>query len=216
MKRIHSLTSLLALTLVGVLPAAKAQNTETQEAGRAEEQTSRAERSAAERNGPSDPLENLKFRNLGPAAGGGRVTAVVGVPGQPNVYYVGAAAGGVFRTNDGGLSWKPIFEKEAVASVGAIALAPSNPNVVWVGTGEANIRNDISGGRGVYVSTDGGNSWRFAGLKDAGQVSSIVVDPNDPNKVFVGAIGHAWGPNQERGVFRTSDGGKTWQKVLYI
>ena len=216
MKRIHSLTSLLALTLVGVLPAAKAQNTEPQEAGRAEEQTSRAERSAAERNGPSDPLENLKFRNLGPAAGGGRVTAVVGVPGQPNVYYVGAAAGGVFRTNDGGLSWKPIFEKEAVASVGAIALAPSNPNVVWVGTGEANIRNDISGGRGVYVSTDGGNSWRFAGLKDAGQVSSIVVDPNDPNKVFVGAIGHAWGPNQERGVFRTSDGGKTWQKVLYI
>jgi photosystem II stability/assembly factor-like uncharacterized protein len=214
MKRIHSLICLLAL--VGFIPAARAQNTEPQEAGRAEEQTSRAERGAAERNGPSDPLENLKFRNLGPAAGGGRVTAVVGVPGQPNVYYIGAAAGGVFRTNDGGLSWKPVFEKEAVASIGAIALAPSNPNVVWVGTGEANIRNDISGGRGVYVSTDGGNSWRFAGLKDVGQISNIVVDPNDPNKVFVGAIGHAWGPNAERGVFRTSDGGKTWQKVLYI
>jgi photosystem II stability/assembly factor-like uncharacterized protein len=204
----------MLLALVGTFTAS-AQNAEPQGTGRAEEQTSRAERSAAERNVPSDPLENLKFRNLGPAAGGGRVTAVVGVPGQPNVYYVGAAAGGVFRTNDGGLSWKPVFEKEPVASVGAIALAPSNPNVVWVGTGEANIRNDISGGRGVYVSTDGGNSWRFAGLKDAGQISSIVVDPSDPNKVFVGAIGHAWGPNQERGVFRTSDGGKTWQKVLY-
>jgi photosystem II stability/assembly factor-like uncharacterized protein len=215
MRPICSLISVLFLALVGSLPAG-AQTSEPQETGRVEEQTSRAERSAAERNGPTDPLENLKFRNLGPAAGGGRVTAVVGVPGQPNVYYIGAAAGGVFRTNDGGLSWKPVFEREAVASIGAIALAPSNPNVVWVGTGEANIRNDVSGGRGVYVSTDGGNSWRFAGLRDAGQISNIVVDPNDPNKVFVGAIGHAWGPNAERGVFRTADGGKTWQKVLYI
>jgi photosystem II stability/assembly factor-like uncharacterized protein len=206
----------MVLTLVGILPTAQAQTAEPQETGRAEEQSSRANRSAPEQNRPTDPLENLKFRNLGPAAGGGRVTAVVGVPGQPNVYYVGAAAGGVFRTNDGGLSWKPVFEREAVASIGAIAVAPSNPNVVWVGTGEANIRNDISGGRGVYVSTDGGNTWRFAGLKDAGQISSLVVDPNNPNTVFVGAIGRAWGPNAERGVFRTTDAGKTWQKVLYV
>src|SRR5437868_7290356 len=165
---------------------------------------------------PKDLMENWTFRNLGPAAGGGRVSAVVGIPGQPNVYYIGAAAGGIFRTNDGGLSWKPIFEKETVASIGAIALAPSNPNIVWVGTGEANIRNDISGGRGVYMSTDGGTTWRFMGLKDAGQISSVVVDPDNPNTVFVGAIGHAWGPNTERGVFRTTDGGKTWAKVLYI
>src|SRR5947209_433035 len=211
---------LTILMLAVTFTIARAQNTEQQqpqqETGRAEEQTTQEKKDAPVQKAPTDPMENWKFRNLGPAAGGGRVTAVAGVTGQPNVYYVGAAAGGVFRTADGGLSWKPVFEKESVASIGAIAVAPSNPNIIWIGTGEANIRNDISGGRGVYVSTDGGNSGRFAGLKDAGQVSSIVVDPNDPNKVFVGAIGHAWGPNQERGVFRTSDGGKTWQKVLYI
>src|SRR5205085_1498718 len=216
MKSKSSFIGLALLMLVVTFPLARAQNTEPQETGRAEEQATQEKKDVPARNAPTDPLEGLKFRNLGPAAGGGRVTAVVGVPGQPNVYYVGAAAGGVFRTNDGGLSWKPIFEKEAVASIGAIAVAPSNPNVVWVGTGEANIRNDISGGRGVYVSTDGGGTWRFAGLKDAGQISSIVVDPANPNAVFVGAIGRAWGPNPERGVFRTTDGGKTWQKVLYV
>src|ERR1041384_3064628 len=135
MKPLYLPISLLLLMLVGSVPAAKAQTTEWQETGRAEEQ---ANKSVPKQSGPSDPLENLKFRNLGPAAGGGRVTAVTGVPGEPNVYYVGAAAGGVFRTSDGGLSWKPVFEKEAVASIGAIALAPSNPNVVWVGAGAAN------------------------------------------------------------------------------
>ncbi|HEY0385244.1 MAG TPA: hypothetical protein VGC64_04500, partial [Pyrinomonadaceae bacterium] len=195
---------------------ARAQNTEQQETGRTEEQATQEKKDAPIQKAPADPLENLKFRNLGPAAGGGRVTAVAGVVGQPNVYYIGAAAGGVFRTNDGGLSWKPIFEKETVASIGAIALAPSNPNIIWVGTGESNIRNDISGGRGIYMSTDGGSNWRFMGLKDTGQISSVVVDPDNPNIVLVGAIGHAWGPNTERGVFRTTDGGKTWQKVLYI
>src|SRR5882724_10405057 len=163
-----------------------------------------------------DPLDNFKFRNLGPAVGGGRVTSVVGIPGKPNIYYVGAAAGGVFKTIDGGLSWKPIFEKEAVASIGAIALAPSNPNLVWVGTGESNIRNDMSTGKGVYLSPDGGNTWRFMGLKNVGQISNIVIDPMNPNIVFVGAIGHAWGPNTDRGVFRTTDGGKNWEKVLYV
>src|SRR3954469_6561784 len=166
--------------------------------------------------GPKDPLENLRFRNLGPAAGGGRVAAVAGIAGNPNTYYIGAAAGGVFKTTDGGLSWRPIFEKEAVASIGAIALAPSNPNLVWVGTGESNIRNDVATGKGVYLSPDGGASWRFMGLKDVGQISNIVIDPNNSDIVFVGAIGHGWGPNPDRGVFRTTDGGKTWQKVLYV
>ena len=166
--------------------------------------------------GPKDPLENLKFRNLGPAAGGGRVAAVVGIPNEPNIYYVGAAAGGVFKTMDGGLSWKPIFEKEAVASIGAIALAPSNPNLVWVGTGESNIRNDVATGKGVYLSTDAGANWKFMGLKNAGQIANIIVDPNNPNIVFVGVLGHAWGPNTDRGVFRTTDGGKTWDKVLFV
>jgi photosystem II stability/assembly factor-like uncharacterized protein len=216
MKPTYTLICLLALALVGIVPAARAQNAEPQETGRAEEQSARAEKNVAEQNRPTDPLENLKFRNLGPAAGGGRVTAVAGVPGQPNVYYAGAAAGGIFRTTDGGLSWKAVFEHEAVASIGAIAVAPSNPNVIWVGTGESNIRNDISGGRGVYVSTDGGSTWRFAGLKDAGQISGVVVDPANPSTVFVAAVGHAWGPSAERGVFRTNDGGKTWQNVLFV
>jgi photosystem II stability/assembly factor-like uncharacterized protein len=212
MKAKLSVATLSLVMLFGIFSIAKAQS-DPQETARAEEQTSQPAKGAARE---PDPLENFKFRNLGPAAGGGRVTAVVGVPGQPNVYYAGAAAGGVFRTNDGGLSWKAVFEKEAVASIGAIAVAPSNPNIVWVGTGEANIRNDVSGGRGVYMSTDGGGTWRFMGLKDAGQISTVIVDPSNPNTVFVGAIGHAWGANSERGVFRTTDGGKTWQKVLYI
>jgi photosystem II stability/assembly factor-like uncharacterized protein len=167
-------------------------------------------------NKAKDPLENMRFRNLGPAVGGGRIAAVVGVPGKPNIYYAGAAGGGVFLTQDGGLSWKPIFEKQSTASIGAIALAPSNPNLVWVGTGESNVRNDVITGRGVYFSPDAGTTWNFMGLKDAGQISNIVIDPRDPNVVFVGVLGHAWGPNPDRGVFRTTDGGKNWQKVLFI
>jgi photosystem II stability/assembly factor-like uncharacterized protein len=170
----------------------------------------------AEDNKSKDPLENLRFRNLGPAVGGGRVTAVVGIPGKPNVYYVGAAAGGVFMTQDGGLSWRAVFEKESTASIGAIALAPSNPNIIWVGTGEKNIRNDVVTGKGVFVSSDAGMTWKHVGLRDAGQISNIAIDPRDPNTVFVGVLGHAWGPNADRGVFRTSDGGKTWQKVLFV
>jgi photosystem II stability/assembly factor-like uncharacterized protein len=176
----------------------------------------RANQGPAAENKTPDVLANLKFRNLGPAAGGGRVTAVVGIPGNPSVYYAGAAAGGVFKSVDGGLSWKAVFEHESTASIGAIALAPSNPNFVWVGTGEGNIRNDVIDGHGVYFSSDAGHSWKFMGLADTQQISAIAVDPGDPNTVFVGAMGHAWGPNAERGVFKTTDGGKTWKKVLYV
>jgi photosystem II stability/assembly factor-like uncharacterized protein len=174
-----------------------------------------ADDTAAEKK-PPDVLGNLKFRNLGPAAAGGRVTSVVGIPGNPNVYYVGAAAGGVFKSIDGGFTWKPIFEHEATASIGAIALAPSNPNFVWVGTGEGNVRNDVIDGRGVYFSSDAGHSWKFMGLADTQQISAIEVDPGDPNTVFVGAVGHTWGPNADRGVFKTTDGGKNWKKVLFV
>lgn len=171
---------------------------------------------AQSNSGAVDPLHNLRFRSLGPTVAGGRVTTVTGIPGDPHIYFVGTAAGGVFKSEDGGISWKAIFEHEATASVGALALAPSNPNVIWVGTGEANLRNDIVTGHGVYYSPDGGNSWRHVGLDDAGQISSVIVDPKNPESVLVGAIGHAWGQNSERGVFRTTDGGKSWQKVLYI
>ena len=165
---------------------------------------------------PADFFQNVKIRNLGPTVGGGRVSAVAGVPGNPDVYYVGAGGGGVFKTTDGGLSWKAIFEKEATASIGAIALAPSNPSMVWVGTGEANIRNDALPGRGLYLSGDAGQSWKRVGLEHAGQISNILVSPHDADLVFVSVFGHEWGRNPDRGVFRTTDGGATWKKVLFV
>src|SRR4051812_34890237 len=121
-----------------------------------------------------DVFENVKFRNLGPAVGGGRVAAVAGIPGNPNVYYIGAGGGGVWKTIDGGLSWKAIFEKQPTASIGAIALAPSNPSLVWVGTGESNPRNDVVTGKGVFFSPDGGQTWKAMGLENAGAISQIV------------------------------------------
>ncbi|HYK82608.1 MAG TPA: hypothetical protein VEU55_05635 [Gemmatimonadales bacterium] len=163
-----------------------------------------------------DSLNDVKFRNLGPSVGGGRVAAVVGIPGQPNVYYVGAGGGGVWKTTDGGASWEAVFKDQPTASIGAIALAPSNPNLVWVGTGEGSPRNDVIDGRGVFFSPDAGKSWKFMGLRDVGQIARIVVDPENPDVVFVAALGHVWAPNADRGVFRTADGGKTWQKVLFV
>lgn len=164
----------------------------------------------------ADSLNNVTFRNLGPSVGGGRVSAVVGIPGQPNVYYAGAGAGGVWKTTDGGDSWEAVFKDQPTASIGAVALAPSNPNVVWVGTGEGNPRNDVVDGRGVFMSPDAGKTWKFMGLRDVGQITRIVVDPGNPDIVFVAALGHVWAPNAERGVFRSADGGKTWQKMLFV
>jgi len=166
--------------------------------------------------GGADSLNNLKFRNLGPSVAGGRVAAVVGVPGDRNLYYVGPAAGGVWKTIDGGDSWEAVFKDQPTASIGAIALAPSNPNVVWVGTGEGNPRNDVVDGGGVFMSPDAGKSWQLMGLRDVGQITRIVIDPTNADIVFVAVLGHVWGPNPERGVFRTGDGGKTWQKVLFV
>ncbi|HUY84195.1 MAG TPA: hypothetical protein VMU86_06445, partial [Steroidobacteraceae bacterium] len=163
-----------------------------------------------------DVFAHLKFRDLGPAIAGGRVTAVAGIPGDPRVYYVGAAGGGVFKTTDGGLTWKAIFKHEATSSIGAVAVAPSNPNLVWVGTGEANIRNDVIPGAGVYLSTDAGKTWRRMGLDNVGQIGRIAVDPHDPKHVVVAALGHEWGPNPDRGVYLTTDGGKTWRKTLFV
>ncbi len=166
--------------------------------------------------GDAQSLGDLRFRNLGPAVAGGRVAAVVGAPGNPNIIYVGAAGGGVWKTTDGGITWRAVWDNMPTASIGAIALAPQNPNWVWVGTGEGNPRNDVLTGHGVFFSSDGGGSWKPMGLETTGQIPVVLVSPADANTVYVASIGHAWGPNSDRGVFRTTDGGKSWQKVLYI
>jgi len=160
-----------------------------------------------------DVLGAIRFRHIGPT--GNRLTSVVGVPGQPNIYYVGAASGGIWKTTDGGIHWEPIFDDHPVSSIGALAIAPSNPNIVWAGTGEPWIRSHISVGEGIYKSTDAGKTWTLMGLEKTGRISRVVVDPKNPDIVLVGALGHAYGPQQERGVFRTTDGGKTWQRVLF-
>src|SRR5690349_19374424 len=160
-----------------------------------------------------DMLSALRFRHIGPT--GNRLTSVVGIPGEPNIYYVGAASGGIWKTIDGGVHWDPIFDSEPVSSIGALAIAPSNPNIVWAGTGEPWIRSHISVGQGVYKSTDAGKTWTLMGLEKTGRISRVVIDPKNPNIVLVAALGHAYGPQQERGVYRTTDGGKTWERVLF-
>jgi len=159
--------------------------------------------------------KTIAFREIGPSISGGRVPAVAGVPGQPFTYYVGSADGGVFRTNDGGITWKALFQHESVASVGSIAIDPLNPETVWVGAGESKARNDVSFGNGVYKSTDGGNHWKHMGLDNTYQIARVVIDPHEPDHVMVAAMGSPWAESPDRGVYRTNDGGKTWQKVLY-
>ena len=158
----------------------------------------------------------LEWRSIGPANMGGRVADVEGVPGNANVVYVATASGGLWKTINAGVTWKPIFERQGTISIGDIALAPSNPDVVWVGTGESNVRNSVSFGDGVYKSNDGGKTWQHMGLRDTEHISAIAIHPQNPDIVYVGALGHAFAPNEERGVFMTTDGGKTWTKTLYI
>ncbi len=159
--------------------------------------------------------EGMKWRLVGPFRGG-RVLAAAGVPSQPNTYYFGAVSGGVWKTTDGGLTWEPIFDKQAISSIGALAVADSDPNVIYAGTGEACIRGNISYGDGVYKSVDAGKTWTNVGLKDSRHIGAVIVHPTNPDVVFVAALGHVYGPNEERGIFRTRDGGKSWEKVLYI
>ncbi len=163
---------------------------------------------------PAALFDGMSWREIGPYRGG-RIAAVAGVPNQPDTYYLGAAIGGVWRTTDGGQEWEPIFDHQAVGSVGAIAIAASDPNTIYVGTGESAPREDVSFGDGMYKSTDGGKTWTHIGLDDTQHIARIVVDPSDPKTVLVAALGHVYGPNSERGVFRTTDGGLTWKKVLY-
>jgi photosystem II stability/assembly factor-like uncharacterized protein len=157
--------------------------------------------------------KTLRYRHIGPP--GNRTAAVVGVPGDPLTCYVGASSGGVWKSSDGGYSWRPVFDDQLAQSVGALAIAPSDPNVVWAGTGEAFIRSNVSIGNGVYKSTDAGKTWKHMGLEKTGRIGRVAIDHRNPDIVFVAALGHCYGPQKERGVFRTKDGGKSWEQVLF-
>src|SRR5256714_6188593 len=156
----------------------------------------------------------LRWRNIGPFRGG-RTRAIAGVPSQPNVFYMAPCNGGVFKSTDYGRTWQPIFDDQPTASVGAIAVSISNPDIIYVGSGEGLHRPDLSIGDGVYKSTDAGKTWTHLGLREGQQIAQLAVDPKNADRVFAAVAGHPYGPNQERGIYRTLDGGKTFDKVLY-
>ena len=175
---------------------------------------------AAEKKAPAMTFESalgrLKFRELGPAVMGGRLDDFAVVESNPAIVYAGTASGGLWKTLNAGTTWTPVFDKEAVSSIGDVAVAPSDPSIVWVGTGEANNRQSSSWGNGVYRSTDGGLTWQNMGLKDTHHIGRIVIHPSNPEVVYVAAQGRLWGPNRERGLYKTSDGGRTWKQVLFV
>lgn len=165
---------------------------------------------------PTEKFKSLEFRELGPAVMGGRIDDFAVVESDPNIVFVGVASGGVWKTTNNGTTWEPVFDKEGVSTIGDMAIAPSDPSIVWVGTGEPNNRQSSSWGDGVYKSTDGGKTWKNAGLAATKHIGRIVIHPKNPDVVYLAALGHLWGPNAERGVFKTADGGKTWTQVLKI
>src|SRR6185436_15798753 len=156
-----------------------------------------------------NPFAEMQWRNIGPHRAS-RTKALDGVPSQPHTFYIGVVNGGVWKTTDSGRTWAPIFDSQPTQSIGAIAVAPSNPKVLYVGSGEGLQRPDLSVGDGIYRSDDGGATWRHLGLAGAQQIAELRVDPRDPERVFAAALGHPYGPNPERGVFRSTDGGRSW------
>ncbi|QXP59602.1 VPS10 domain-containing protein [Olleya sp. HaHaR_3_96] len=162
-----------------------------------------------------DLVKNMKPRNIGPGGMSGRVTSIDVVHNNPDIMYAGTASGGVWKSTSGGIKWDPIFEKEVTASIGAIAIQQSNPSVIWVGTGEGNPRNSLNGGYGIYKSLDAGKTWQSMGLEKTRHIHRVIIDPTNPNIVYVAAIGSPWGEHPERGVFKTTDGGKSWKKILF-
>ena len=163
-----------------------------------------------------EPLKNMKPRSIGPAGMSGRVTAIDAVHDNGDIIYVGSASGGVWKSTNGGIDWAPIFDDQKVMSIGAVAIQQSNPDVIWVGTGEGNPRNSLNGGYGIYKSLDAGKTWQLMGLEKTRHIHRIKIDPQNPNVVYAAAIGSPWGEHPERGVFKTTDGGKTWNKILYV
>ncbi|MBV1923877.1 MAG: hypothetical protein KUG68_07620 [Flavobacteriaceae bacterium] len=162
-----------------------------------------------------DILKDVKPRNIGPGGMSGRVTSIDVETNNTDIMYVGTASGGLWKSESGGITWNPIFENEKTASIGAVAIQQSNPSVIWVGTGEGNPRNSLNGGFGVYKSLDGGKNWQAMGLENTRHIHKIIIDPTNPNTVYIGAIGSPWGEHKERGVYKTTDGGKTWKQVLF-
>ncbi|MGB3565460.1 MAG: hypothetical protein WBC09_20600 [Thermoanaerobaculia bacterium] len=163
----------------------------------------------------SNTFGGLRARSIGPAVMSGRISAIDAVAEDPLTIYVGAASGGVWKSKDGGITWDPVFDKHT-QSIGAIAIDPGNPEVVWVGTGETWIRNSVSVGTGLYKSTNGGDSWKLIGLEDSERIARIVIDAENTDSVYVCATGHLWDANEERGLYKTTDGGESWEKVLYV
>lgn len=162
------------------------------------------------------PLNGLRWRSIGPARPGGRVTSLAVLESNPAVIYVATASGGVWRTTNLGTTWDPLFDHAGAASIGDVAIARSDPDTVWVATGEPDNRQSSSWGDGVYKSVDGGLTWQHMGLRETRHIGRVAVHPTNPDTVFVAALGHLWGPNDERGVFRSIDGGRTWQRVLFV
>ena len=164
----------------------------------------------------SATIAGFHWRSIGPANMGGRIADIAGIPSPSKTFYVAAAGGGIWKTTNAGITFRPIFEHEKVVSMGALAIAPSDTDIVWAGTGEQNTRNSILPGGGIYKSTDGGMTWKLMGLENTQQIGRIVVHPTDPNIVYVAALGHAWGPNKDRGLYKTTDGGRTWKLIKFV
>ena len=162
----------------------------------------------------SAQLAAMKYRHIGPV--GNRVTSIAGIAGDPMTYYAGAASGGIWKTTDAGIHWSPISDDLPVSSIGSISVAPGDPNVVWAGTGEPFIRSHISAGLGMYKSSDAGKTWNKAGLDNSGRIARIAIDPRNTDHVVVAVLGFAYGPSNDRGIYQTLDGGKTWEKTLFV
>ena len=162
-----------------------------------------------------DLVKNMKPRNIGPGGMSGRVTSIDVLQSDTNILYAGTASGGLWKSTSAGIKWKPIFDNEATASIGSVAIQQSNPSVIWVGTGEGNPRNSLNGGFGIYKSLDAGKTWKLMGLEKTRHIHRVIIDPTNPNIVYAAAIGSPWGEHPERGVYKTIDGGKTWKQILF-
>ena len=162
-----------------------------------------------------EALKNLNIRNVGPANMSGRITAIDVVTNNPKIMYVGAASGGVWKSENGGSAWKPIFDQQPTQNIGALAIQQSNPNVIWVGTGEGNPRNSMNLGMGIFKSIDGGETWQQMGLEKTKTIHRIIIDPLDPNIIYVGAMGDPFTANEHRGLYKTKDGGVNWERILF-